>query len=141
MHGVILTIAVVFAAPADASAPDLAKMQGDWMVASMKANGTEVPADEAQALFRTVQENRYTVSRYSKVVGSGTFKIDATKTPRTIDSLAEKSPDGKPVLGIYEFVGEKLRICNALPGKPRPTTFDAKLLSGHTVIVWEREKK
>jgi uncharacterized protein (TIGR03067 family) len=145
MYGVILAVAAL-AAPADAkpddvSAADLAKMQGDWMVVSMKASGTEVPDDEAQALFRTVKENRYSVARYSKVVGSGTFKIDAAKMPRTIDSQPDKSPDGKPILGIYEFDGDKLRVCNALPGKPRPTTFDAKLLSGHTVIVWEPEKR
>lgn len=125
----------------DAGADDLRRMQGDWMVAMMKVNGGELPADEAQALFRTIKRDKYTVSRFSKTIASGTFKLDATQSPRTIDSTPAGAADGQPLLGIYEFDGEKLRICNALPGKPRPKTFDARLLSGHTLIVWEPEKR
>jgi hypothetical protein len=34
-----------------------------------------------------------------------------------------------------------LKSCNAPPGKDRPTTFEAKEGSEHTLIVWTREKK
>jgi uncharacterized protein (TIGR03067 family) len=130
---------------ADPNAEDLKRMQGDWMVATMKSAGMDVPPDEAQALFRTVEGDRYSVARYTKQIASGTFKLDATKTPKTIDSTPGAAGDGKtapqPILGIYEFDGDKLRICNGRPGQPRPKNFDAKMYTGHTLIVWEREAK
>ena len=43
------------------------------------------------------------------------------------------------IQGIYEFDGNTLRIANALPGKPRPTTFKPKV--GTTVIEWQAEVK
>ncbi|MGD9722518.1 MAG: TIGR03067 domain-containing protein [Pirellulales bacterium] len=137
---------------ADPNAADLARMQGDWMVATMQTEGMEVPAEEAQALFRTVENDTYTVSRYAKVASRGTFQIDATKSPKTIDSTpaavgaAAPPADGKAkppqtIRGIYEFDGDKLRICNARPGQPRPKNFEAKQYTGHTLIVWEPEVK
>jgi uncharacterized protein (TIGR03067 family) len=127
----------------EASKKDLARMQGDWVVVSFVRDGEKIPDDDAQALFRTVKGNEYSVSRYDKVVGTGTFTVDATKKPRTIDSLPRARPGAKatPLLGIYEFDGEKLRTCYGAPGKDRPTAFESKEGSGWTLTVWEREKK
>jgi uncharacterized protein (TIGR03067 family) len=128
-------------APAtDSDAADLAKMQGDWMVASLTNDGIKLSNDEAQTLFRTVKGNRFTIFRFSKPLNQGTFKIDATKKPKTIDSMGSK-PNSKPILGIYEFNGDTLKICNALPGMPRPTDFEAKPGSNHSCLVWMPEKK
>ena len=124
----------------DANAKDLAKMQGDWMVVSITRDGLKLSDDEAQTLFRTVTGNKYTVFNFSKPLSKGTFKIDSTKTPKTIDSTPAAAKSG-PILGIYEFDGDKLRICNAAPGQPRPTNFEAKEGSNHTKIVWQPEKK
>jgi uncharacterized protein (TIGR03067 family) len=130
----------VGAAPREAiEADDLKKMQGDWMVASMTANGIKYPVEEAQALFRTIEGNNYQIFRYSKPFANGTFKIDPAATPKTIDSSPAADPS-KPLLGIYEFEGNAWRICNAQPGKPRPVDFEAKAGSGHTVTVWQPEK-
>jgi uncharacterized protein (TIGR03067 family) len=143
----LLLLAIATLGPAelradDTSAADLARMQGDWMVASMKTGGMDVPADDAQALFRTVNGNEYSVARYTKIVVRGTFKLDATQSPKTIDSTPAPPGDPtKPIRGIYEFDGERLRICNAGPGQPRPKNFDAKMYTGHTLTVWEREVK
>jgi uncharacterized protein (TIGR03067 family) len=129
------------AAPRDvAEADDLKRMQGDWMVVSMTANGMKYPDEEAQSLFRTIEGNNYLVARYSKPVGKGTFKLDPAAMPKTIDSLPAADPS-KPILGIYEFDGETLKICNAPPGKPRPGDFEAKAGSGHTVTEWQPEKQ
>jgi uncharacterized protein (TIGR03067 family) len=131
---------VVAIANDDPHAADLAKMQGDWMVATMKAGGMDVPAEEAQSLFRSVEGDRYKIARYSKMIGQGTFKLDATQSPKAIDSQSDAPPNSPPILGIYEFDGDKLRVCNARPGQPRPKNFEAKNLTGHTTTVWEREK-
>jgi uncharacterized protein (TIGR03067 family) len=147
MKRTTLLLAVVFLAGAadgakDESAKDLEKMQGDWAADSLVRGGFPLPADDARAYFRTVKDDQYTVSRYSKVVGKGTFKIDATKKPKTIDSQpADPTGKIKPVLGIYELDGDKLTICNAEPGKERPTEFTSKEGSGNSLTVWLREKK
>ena len=150
MNPTILGVAAVLAtavswaegATTDALANDLARMQGGWMVASMVVGGMKTPDDEAQTLFRTLDGDKYTVARFMKVVGKGTFKIDPTKTPKTIDSFpAGTSDQAKSILGIYEFDGEKLKICNAAPGKPRPPTFEATVGSDRTLIVWEPERR
>jgi uncharacterized protein (TIGR03067 family) len=146
MHTLLLCAALLPAAadqvPADADASDLAKMQGDWRTVSVTENGTKLADDEAQTLFRTVSGNKYSLFRFSKPLTRGTFKIDATKRPKTIDVMptASKGP-AKPILGIYEFNGTSLWICNARPGKPRPTDFEPKQGSGNSRVVWEPEKK
>ena len=43
--------------------------------------------------------------------------------------------------GIYEFDGEKMKLCFAGPGKDRPTAYTAEAGPGHTLTVWVREKK
>lgn len=127
--------------PAPDTAADLERMQGDWMVSSMKSNGLKNPQEEAESLFRTVKDGTFAVSRYTRAISSGTFKLDATQSPRAIDSTITNRPEPATVLGIYEFDGDKLRICNAPPGKPRPKDFECRLGSQQTLIVWERERK
>jgi uncharacterized protein (TIGR03067 family) len=141
----ILTLAAILltaaAAPREAAdTDDLKRMQGDWMVVSMTFNGMKYPEEEAQALFRTVEGNNYQVARYSKPFFKGTFQLDPTATPKTIDSLSATDAS-KPIPGIYEFDGDTLKICSAPPGKPRPNDFEAKAGSGHTLTIWQPEKK
>lgn len=121
----------------DDAAKDLKRMEGDWMVASMETDGMKIPDENAMALFRSVKGNQYTVSRYRKVVGKGTIKLDATKKPRAIDALpAGASDEAKALLGIYKFEGNKLKLCFARPGKARPIEFSSKEGSEHTLTIW-----
>ncbi|HZY88466.1 MAG TPA: hypothetical protein VFE78_26750, partial [Gemmataceae bacterium] len=59
-------------APAGDSKKDLEQMQGDWAADSFVTDGMKLPDDDAQALFRTVKGDAYTVSRFKKVAGKGT---------------------------------------------------------------------
>jgi uncharacterized protein (TIGR03067 family) len=126
----------------DASRKDLERMQGDWQGVSWVVDGTPVPDDDAQCMFRTIKGDQYIVFRFENPRGKGTLKLDATKTPKTIDAL----PDGPaakagPIAGIYEINGNTLKLCFAPPGKERPKDFTSKAGSGHTLTVWMREKK
>lgn len=140
-----LLLILAFAAGAegpneDAAAKDLKRMEGDWVVVSMEVDGLKVPDEDAMAFFRTVKGDSYTVSRYRKVAGKGTIRLDATKKPRAIDARPAGA-EGKSLLGIYQFDGNKLKLCFARPGADRPTEFVSKEGSGHNLTIWQREKQ
>jgi uncharacterized protein (TIGR03067 family) len=139
LPGVLVVSLLVAAEAADPSKKDLEKMQGDWAQVSMDLGGYKVPEDDAQAYFRTIKGDHYTVNRFMKVSGKGTLKLDATKNPKTFDA----TPDGgktPSVAGIYKIEGDTLTLCIAPPGKPRPTKFEAADTE-NTTSVWTREKK
>ena len=138
----VLAAALAAADAPDANKKDLEKMQGDWAAVSAVRDGMALPDDDAQSLFRTVKGDSFSVSRFDRVVGQGTFTIDATKTPKTLDARPANAPaKAPPTLAIYEFDGERLKVCVAPPGQPRPADFACKAGSGHSLTVWEREKK
>jgi uncharacterized protein (TIGR03067 family) len=135
---------LVAAEPEDANKKDLKAMQGDWAGDSLTRDGMAFPADDAQALFRTVKDDSYTVYRFRKKVGSGKFTIDATKSPREITIIPDAPPKGKPapaIPGIYKIDGDRITMCYSTPGGKRPTKFESTEDSGLTLAVWVREKK
>jgi uncharacterized protein (TIGR03067 family) len=125
----------------DANKQDLAAMQGDWALASMIADGQAVPEDDCQGLFRTMKGDQYSVFRYDKQLSKGTFRLDATQKPRSIDFLAAEAPSGtKPMLGIYKLEDGKLKICYTRPGQDRPKEFSSVEGTKQYLTVWERER-
>jgi uncharacterized protein (TIGR03067 family) len=126
----------------DANKKDLDRLQGDWAAVAMVHDGQKLPDDDAQSLFRTIKGDQYTVFLFKKALSKGTFKLDATVKPKTIDFLpAGTAAKPQPILGIYEFDGDTWKVCYAFPDKERPKEFTAKEGSGHTLAVWVREKK
>lgn len=52
--------------------------------------------------------------------------LNTSVFPYQIDLHITNEPDkGKTFLGIYKVEGDVLTIAHALPGKPRPTTFES----------------
>ena len=125
----------------EASKKDAELLQGDWAAIWVIQDGTKLPDDDAQALFRTIKGDKYTVFRYAQPLAKWTFTLDAAKKPKTIDVRREGDDKGPPSLGIYDFEGGKLKLCMGGSGKDRPTMFDSKAGSGYTLSLWEREKK
>jgi uncharacterized protein (TIGR03067 family) len=140
LPGVLAVFLLAAGDAADPSKRDLEMMQGDWAAESMVQDGQRYPDEDAQARFRTVKGDTYSVFRFSKLLGKGTMKLDAAKNPKTIDFIPDGGKVG-PLAGIYAFEGDKLMICTAQPGKPRPTKLASEADSGHTFSVWKREKK
>ncbi|MFO0844671.1 MAG: TIGR03067 domain-containing protein [Gemmataceae bacterium] len=135
----ILLVSLLAAADDDGK-KDLKAMQGDWVGEKMVRDGMPFPDDSAQALFRTMKGNAYTVHRFRTKAGAGTLKLDATKDPRQIDMTPDGGKAGT-ILGIYKIDGDTLTICYAPPKGKRPEAFESKEGTGVTLSVWVREKK
>ncbi len=119
---------------------DLDKLQGTWVRVSVVRDGKEVPADQFKNSKLTIQGDKYTLDE-GKDKRSGTFKVDASKTPHTLDIISDAGPNkGKTLKGIYKIEGDTFTYCVAGPGKDRPTEFSSKEGSGHTLLVNKREK-
>ncbi|CAN5361370.1 hypothetical protein BH10PLA2_BH10PLA2_37080 [soil metagenome] len=124
----------------DLTKKDLQKMQGEWAAVEVVREGNPLERDAAQAYFRTVKDETYIMARFRKVVGKGTFNIDATKSPRHIDATPAP-PNTKTLKGIYEWDGDKLKIIFGPPDGERPTDFKTEPGSPNSYTLWERESR
>ena len=125
---------------------DLARLGGTWLTVSLVNDGKTLvdektqPKEGAAAKF-VYEGNSWMVKVGNKTVATGTFKIDAAKSPKEIDILDESGvKNEKTKLGIYEIDGDTYKFCLAPVGKPRPTEFTSKEGSGHSLGVSKREK-
>jgi uncharacterized protein (TIGR03067 family) len=137
----LLTGAIIFVADdAELTKKDVQKMQGDWAAVEISRDGNKLTPDDAQSYFRNVKGDVYTMSKYRKVVGTGTIKIDAGKSPREIDAQPAVA-GAKLQKGIYEWDGEKLKIYFGAPGGDRPKNFKTEPGLPGSFTLWESEKK
>ena len=84
--------------------------------------------------------NKFT-STTGDVVYKGTYKLDATQKPKTIDLMFTEGPEkGTTALGIYELNGDTWRICLTVTAKERPKEFATKSGSGLALKTLKRKK-
>jgi uncharacterized protein (TIGR03067 family) len=138
LAGALVVVCAAALAAADDAKGDLDKMQGEWQMVSSVQNGKEVPPEVAEKIVRTIKGDKYTLTADGKEIAKGTFKIDPSKKPKTIDAKREGSDDAAP--GIYELEGDTQKVCLSAPGKDRPSEFSSKEGSGHVLTVWKRKK-
>jgi uncharacterized protein (TIGR03067 family) len=113
--------------------------QGKWKFVSIVANGTTVPSDQFEKAVVTITGNKRVLKDGDEVKSVATYKVDPTKTPKTIDiSVSEGILKGKNMKGIYEFSGDTVTINVTLDGDERPTDFSSKADSGRLLQVFRR---
>ena len=122
---------------ADANQADLKKLQGKWKPEVIIRSGTPGSPDKASIWIITGSK-----VFYPKVNSEEEIILNASKSPKEID-IRVKQPDGqiKEFKGIYAFEGERLKICQDMLGKSRPTTLESKAGSGHMLLTLERIKE
>jgi uncharacterized protein (TIGR03067 family) len=102
----------------DAVKREVKALQGKWV------------ADDGKGTL-TFEGDKFTIDPTKGGTIKGTFKVDPTKKPKTIDFTitgGDKKFDGKTSLGIYELKDGKLKWCGGEPGKEdRPTEFNAEV--------------
>jgi uncharacterized protein (TIGR03067 family) len=115
---------------------DFENLQGTWTVIDYETQNGKMDAQSLKNHSKLViKGNAYGWGS----PGSGTFKIDPTKTPKTVDY--HQGPGNNPNqiwLGIYEIHGDTFRDCIAPPGQPRPKDFSTPPGSGHIMQVHKR---
>jgi uncharacterized protein (TIGR03067 family) len=117
---------LVLAAPA--SGQEAAKIEGTWMATGGVSGNTKITEEQAAQLKMLVmfKEGKYSVTVLGKEVEAGTYKLDATKNPPTIDlAVTEGKDKGKTQLGLVKMEGEKMTIALGGAGKERPKTLEA----------------
>ena len=134
-------------APADApekGAKNAPSLDGTWLAVSEKVGGRETGEDFSQ--HRMIFDGpRFTVKNGERTLMSGTWKVDASAKPATIDlTVTDGGGDehaGQTAVGVFELAGNKLKWCTAEPGvTERPKGFDTDG-TNHMLVEFEREKK
>ena len=124
---------------------DYQRLSGTWILSSGIVDGQPVPEEIRKKTRLITTRDKFTLSTGAQTGTSedGTFTIDPTKNPKTVDSVQGSGPDkGKTILGIYEIIDDNhKRACWAPAGKPRPTDFASPAGSGRILQVWEREPR
>jgi uncharacterized protein (TIGR03067 family) len=140
----LLAVGLLMAAAARqarATDKDVDGIQGAWVPLSIQIDGRQLDKDELGEIKMRIKGNRYTVTNGTQVADQGSFKLDATRKPRAIDTMPGQGPDkGKTMPGIYELSGDTLKICVAVPGKERPGEFASKAGSDQVLYVLKRVK-
>jgi uncharacterized protein (TIGR03067 family) len=139
----VLLAGVLVAADAkDDAKKEMEKLQGTWVMVSSERNGEALPDNQIKAFKRTIKGDEFTVARDAETVAKGTFTVDPSKSPKTIDvTITEGDNKDKKMLGIYEIDGDNHKVCYAPFGKDRPKEFSSKGEEGLVLSVWKRDKK
>jgi len=121
---------------------EVRKFQGTWTFESSETGGKELPAGELKGVIVIFEGDKHTVKKGDEVIQVGTQKLDASKSPKTIDVTMTEGPNkGMVMLGIYEIDGDTLKVCFDPQGKKRPTEFKSPPGSENFVNVHKRVKK
>jgi uncharacterized protein (TIGR03067 family) len=122
----------------DAIKKNMKLLEGKWTLASSVIDGEKKEGDDAKGDV-TFTDGKFEAQAADGTVHKGSFTIDPTKTPKTIDSVpSEGDAAGKTHYGIYELKDDSLKICIATEGGERPTNFDGG--SGRISLVYKRAK-
>ena len=121
---------------------ELARFEGTWKWVSIEMEDMKLSADAVEHPRLKLMGDKFTVSEENNASFSGTFKVDPSKKPKTIDVTFTDGPQkGKKALGIYELEGDTYKVITDPAGKSRPTEFAVKPGSGHVLQILKRQKK
>jgi uncharacterized protein (TIGR03067 family) len=138
-----LGLAVVALADDAADRKDKEKLQGTWMAVSGEKEGKDDPEAKEHAIV--FEGDKFSIKKGDVVMVQGTIKIDASKSPKTMDLTITEGPEkvkDKIALSIYVLDGDELTWCVSEPGSgERPEKLATKEGVKRMLVKFKREKK
>jgi uncharacterized protein (TIGR03067 family) len=123
-----------------ATAKEYRAFEGTWRFKSIETGGQELPADSLKD-SRLICKDRDFTAVSAEGTLRGTFSVDVSKTPKTIDVIFTDGPDkGRTFRGIYVLKDDSYKVCMSPPGRDRPLAFESKPGSPQVLEVLKREK-
>jgi uncharacterized protein (TIGR03067 family) len=116
----LLGAGVAVAAAGDNEAREKGRLKGTWRVVSVQVEGRDYSRKLTPKCVFTFTGDTVFLQDNTKAPECR-IKLDPAKTPPTIDLTYRET--GDVCLGIYERRGNDLRVCYAVPGAKRPTSF------------------
>jgi uncharacterized protein (TIGR03067 family) len=125
------------------------KLQGTWQAVSWQSEGFDMPKKLVKTVKFVFSEGKFEFLGPEKVLAApgkaqkGTFKIDVTNKPNTIDLTLASEDKGLSILGIYSLDDDTLKISLNDRGRKRPLDFEHKNEEGKLVkhfFVLKRSK-
>jgi uncharacterized protein (TIGR03067 family) len=119
---------------------DPEKLVGTYTYVSGERDGNKVPEDNLKKGTVVITKDTITLK------GDDTFvikyKIDAKKTPATLEMEIAEGPQGVGTKtgGIITMKGDEVKLCYAAMGGEAPKEFAAKKDSGHHYFVLKKKK-
>lgn len=118
---------------------DLDRLQGTWATTALEIDGKALSPHDFAAARLVVEGDRFT-SLGMGAAYSGTLKLDTSVSPRALDMRFDEGPEKDNTnLCIYEFVEDVWKLCVAMRGSVRPTTFTSQPGSGIAIETLERD--
>jgi len=116
---------------------DLDLIQGDWVPTEFVINGSGLDADALASIKLNVKGNGYSVES-SNGPGTGTFKLNTTSNPKTMDVTTS---EGEELKAIYEVSADTMKVCYAINGASRPTAFKSAESSDTIFAIYKHKAK
>jgi uncharacterized protein (TIGR03067 family) len=124
---------------------DQEALQGTWRFVSSETGGKD-QTEEFKDHLLVFEGDTFALKKGDEVGLKGTFKLDPSKKPRSIDMTitegGREGDKGKVLHGIYEPEKDTLKWCTAEPGgTDRPKEFSTKEGINHMLVTLKKEKK
>ncbi len=113
-----------------------AQLVGLWLPVRAQLSGAHAPELViTKTELRLRADGTYTIHFDREIAEGGRYQFDG---PQHLTLHATKGPNAPRSLpGIYQIMGDRLRLCFALKG-PRPTEFVSAPDSEHYLITYRR---
>jgi uncharacterized protein (TIGR03067 family) len=136
----MVVAAIVVGGTGSSFGNDKDKIQGIWKAEKSVRGGKDAPAEELGKMKVKFDGDKVFPHEGEREEKAGTFTLDATKSPKTIDLVppAGNEKDRK-ILGIYEIDGDTLKLCLAMEGE-RPTKFESTEGSKTMFLILKKQK-